>query len=318
MLEELTKREERVTMKLQPVTDEAARIYRLVEMNTEQIRTLDRDKTVVIIPGGPVEEHGPYLPCFTDGYLGERIGSDLARAIASRLGWTALIFPTVPLGAAGANTIGDKDSFPGSCTVRATTLRAVYMDLASELGEQGFHWIFVTHFHLASTHNSALHQACAYFNDTYHGRMVNLAGMIDLSTLQNLSKELLSAEDYDVTGLDVHAGAGETSWMLFVQPGLVDSAYRNAAPQRGESWRDLVRIAKAPNWPGYFSSPAIASASYGAVIHEKATTTLIALALRVLDGEDVDAAVLSDRTPLLDKRWARRKQQEWLEKNGLG
>jgi hypothetical protein len=36
-------------------------VYRLAELNTEQIRALNRQTTVVIIPGGVLEEHGPYL-----------------------------------------------------------------------------------------------------------------------------------------------------------------------------------------------------------------------------------------------------------------
>ena len=36
-----------------------AQIYSLADLNTEQIRQLDRARTVVIIPGGIMEEHGP-------------------------------------------------------------------------------------------------------------------------------------------------------------------------------------------------------------------------------------------------------------------
>lgn len=44
-----------------------AQIYRIAEMNAEQIKNLDKAKTVVILPGGILEEHGPFLPAFTDG-----------------------------------------------------------------------------------------------------------------------------------------------------------------------------------------------------------------------------------------------------------
>ena len=59
-----------------------AQIYRLAEMNVEQIKRLDKKKTVVILPGGIVEEHGSYLPTFTDGYWNEQVTNDLAKAIA--------------------------------------------------------------------------------------------------------------------------------------------------------------------------------------------------------------------------------------------
>ena len=44
-----------------------AQVYQLAELNTEQIRALDHERTVVLLPGGILEEHGPYLPYFADG-----------------------------------------------------------------------------------------------------------------------------------------------------------------------------------------------------------------------------------------------------------
>src|SRR4029453_15889330 len=55
-----------------------AQIRKLAEMNTEQIKALDKEKTVVILTGGIVEEHGPYLPVFSDGYWSERVARDVA------------------------------------------------------------------------------------------------------------------------------------------------------------------------------------------------------------------------------------------------
>src|SRR5215210_198190 len=81
---------------LQPTTAKG-QVYRVAEMNTKQIQRLDRQKTVVILPGGVLEQHGPYMPSFTDGYLNERLSRDLAAVIVARPGWSALIFPTVPL-----------------------------------------------------------------------------------------------------------------------------------------------------------------------------------------------------------------------------
>lgn len=52
-------------------------IYHVKDMNTEQIRALDRDKTVVLLPGGILEQHGSYLPSFTDGYMNERLTQEL-------------------------------------------------------------------------------------------------------------------------------------------------------------------------------------------------------------------------------------------------
>lgn len=294
----------------------APRIYRLVELNTEQIRALDRAQTVVLLPGGILEEHGPYLPCFTDGYQSEFISDAVAHAIAGRPGWSVLLFPTIPLGANGANTIGGKASFPGSYTVRGSTLRAVYMDLASELGEQGFLWIMVMSLHGARNHSRSLQQACDYFHDVYGGTMVNLLGN-PLETMIPSLEAVQSAEDRETAGLDVHGGTGETSCILAIQPGLVDSRFKQAAPHVGRTWDDLRRIAREPDWPGYFAAPARATAASGAAMLDVISTVAIAEAFKVLDREFTGPAVPVDRVPLEDGPLAQRKQDEWLQKNGL-
>ena len=103
-------------------------------MNTRQIQALDLSKTVVLIPGGILEEHGPYLPSYTDGYADDAYTRELAKAIVARPGWTVVLFPQIARGNDPANTIGGKTVFPGSYPVRMATLRAIYMDLATELG----------------------------------------------------------------------------------------------------------------------------------------------------------------------------------------
>jgi creatinine amidohydrolase len=112
----------------------AAQIVRVAELNTTQIRALDRSKTVAILPGGMLGEHGPYLPAYTDGILSERPTQELAQDVISRKpGWTALVVPQIPFGSSGSNELGGHFVFPGTYVVRPTTLRAVFMDLAAEL-----------------------------------------------------------------------------------------------------------------------------------------------------------------------------------------
>src|SRR5579862_5742132 len=74
----------------------AAQIVQIAEMNTEQIRALDHAKTVVLLPGDILEEHGPYLPSFTDGYTDDAYTHELAKAIVARPGWTVVVFPQIP------------------------------------------------------------------------------------------------------------------------------------------------------------------------------------------------------------------------------
>jgi len=61
----------------------SAQVLRVRDLNTRQIRALDRDRTVVFLPGSMLEEHGPDLPAFTDGILSDRLTSELAQGIVA-------------------------------------------------------------------------------------------------------------------------------------------------------------------------------------------------------------------------------------------
>jgi creatinine amidohydrolase/Fe(II)-dependent formamide hydrolase-like protein len=260
-----------------------AQIYRMAEMNVEQIKKLDKEKTVVILPGGIVEEHGSYLPTFTDGYWNEQVTRELAKAIAAKKGWSVVIFPTIPLGNSGANDIGGKFNFPGTYAVRFETLRAVFMDLATELGEQKFKWIFIVHGHGAPNHVRALDQAGDYFRDTYGGRMVNLTGLLPVVAAWDGKKtDAQRKED----GLPIHAGMDETSMMLALRPDLVNPAYKNAKPFASDKMEDLIQIAQSKDWLGYLGSPRLASRAQYANGWQIAATEAVNFGLKILDGLD--------------------------------
>src|SRR5688572_16284851 len=80
----------------------SAQVVRVADLNTRQIRALDRNKTVVFLQGGMLEEHGPYLPAFTDGILSDRLTREITAGVVAKMpGWTALVFPPVSVGASG-------------------------------------------------------------------------------------------------------------------------------------------------------------------------------------------------------------------------
>ncbi len=263
------------------------RVLRVAELNTKQILALDRTKTVVLLPGGILEEHGPYLPSFADGYLNEYLARELAKAIAARPGWTAVVFPTIPLGSGGANEIGGKYSFPGTYAVRPETLRAVFMDLAAELGEQGFQWIFLIHAHGSPDHNRALDQAGDYFRDTYGGHMVHLEGLLpDKPRPDATLKAAIGSDGMAEDGFTVHAGAWEQSMVWHLRPDLVPGGVVKARPVTAHDVADLVTLASAKSWPGYFGSPRRASASLGEQLLQEERGALLKLAMEILDGQD--------------------------------
>jgi len=306
----------------------AAQILRIAEMNTQQIRALNLQKTVVLIPGGILEEHGPYLPSYADGYADEAYARELAKAIVARPGWTVLLFPQIPLGNDPANTIGGKTIFPGSYPVRMGTLRAIYMDLANELGDQGFRWVFLVHNHGAPNNHKALNQASDYFHDVYGGTMVHLFGLKPVFLCCGSKAKMLSTEQLREEGFSVHAGADEQSQLLFLRPEFVPAGYRGAPSLTGANFADLVRIAKAEGWPGYFGAPRLANEAMGAQEFLLSSRKVNAMALQILDGldsreipryaDEMDPLnVIGENVELQHEQAMEKRELDWLKTNKI-
>ena len=264
-----------------------AQVLRVAELNAEQIRGLDRDKTVVLLPGGVLEQHGPHLPSYADGYQNERMTDAIAEAVAQRSGWKALVFPPIPLGTAGANEIGGVYSWPGTYSIRAATLRAVFMDLADELGTQGFRRAFIIHGHGAPRHNRALDDVEDYFRDTYRGHMIHLMGReLDMSAHDAEYARRITIPFGREDGDSPHAGIVETSIIAYLRPDLLAPSYKQLRSLTPAARDRLPEVATTPGWPGYFGAPRLATVEIGRFVVETETEEYVKLAMRILDGFD--------------------------------
>ena len=265
-----------------------AQVVRVGDLNTRQIRALDREKTVVFLQGGMLEEHGPYLPAFTDGILSDRLTQEVAAGVVARKpGWTALLFPPVSIGASGYNEIGKRYAFPGTYAVRPSTLRAIYMDVANELGEQGFTWVMVVHVHGSPLHIGALDDAGDYFHDVYGGRMVNLWGLIPvIGGWGRAMQTAMNAEQKKEDGFSLHAGADEHSLMLHLRPDLVAQDYTSARSITGSSYAESFAAARQPDWTGYVGAPRLGNAALGRQIWAAFSEAALTTTVEILGGKD--------------------------------
>jgi CubicO group peptidase (beta-lactamase class C family)/creatinine amidohydrolase/Fe(II)-dependent formamide hydrolase-like protein len=267
--------------------ESAAQVLRVGDLNTRQIGALDRSRTVVFLQGGMLEEHGPHLPAFTDGIMSERLTKELAEGVAAQKpGWTALLFPPVSVGASGSNEIGGQFVFPGTYAVRPSTLRAIFMDLAKELGDQGFRWIMVVHVHGSPLHIAALDEASDFFHDAYGGRMVNLWGLLPVLGGWGKALERLTAAQKKEDGVSLHGGADEHSMMLHLRPDLVAPDFRDARTLAGASYEESFAVAKQRDWPGYIGAPRLASAELGQHIWTSFSNAALTTTLEILGGAD--------------------------------
>lgn len=63
--------------------DRRPKVYKLEELRWPQIDSLDRERTMFILPTGVIEQHGPHLPVGSDTY-GVLFEADQAASRVSR------------------------------------------------------------------------------------------------------------------------------------------------------------------------------------------------------------------------------------------
>lgn len=105
----------------------------------------------IVIPIGSMEQHGPIGLIGTDALCAETIATALGRA------GDILVGPTIALSVAQFNL-----DFPGTVSVRATTLMALIEDYVRSLAHAGF-----ARFYFLNGHGANIHAARAAFQDIY-------------------------------------------------------------------------------------------------------------------------------------------------------
>ena len=160
------------------------------------------------------------------------------------------------------------------------------MDLATELGEQGFKWIMVVHVHGSPRHSGALDDAGDFFHDTYGGHMVNLWGLLPVLGGWGSAMSIMTAEQKKEDGVSLHGGADEHSLMLYIQPNLVASDYLKAKSVSGSTYAESFAAAKSKEWQGYIGAPRPASAELGRHIWTSFSAAALKTTLEILNGTD--------------------------------
>ena len=271
----------------------APRVHKLEELNWLQIDAFDRQRTLFLLPLGMLEQHGPHLPVGADTIGVTYEANEVANRVSHALpDWTVVMMPPINYGQGGANLIGGKLVHPGTYAIRQSTLRAVVADLGAQIAQNGFKWVFILNGHGAPAHSIAVNEACDFVSETFSATMLHLTGLFRADTsIQARGEEFnakhFSAADRSAFGIDVHAGVSETSGILAIRPDLVRSDYKALPSQAGRSLEELRRIAVAPGWQGYFSSPAKATAAHGRDVEEWWITGFTELILQAVRGENM-------------------------------
>lgn len=243
-------------------------------MTWEQVRDLNRERVVAILPVGATEAHGPHLPAATDVVIAEAMAGAGAQRLASR-GLEPLLLPTLAYTAAPFAA-----GFPGTISVRPETTTALMADIGRALVAHGMRTLAIANAHLDPTHVRAIRAAAAelgaqmtfVFPDVTRGALA-----------ARLGAEFRSGA--------CHAGQYEGSVVLATRPELVHEEIRETLAPVRISLSDAIRQGKrtfeeAGGDRAYFGDPAAASAEEGKQIIEVLGQMLEEAVIVALDQRD--------------------------------
>jgi creatinine amidohydrolase len=223
--------------------------------------------TIVILPIGSTEPHGPHLPLDTD----VTIALAQARAAAERLqreGVKSALLPALNYGLTNFT-----DGFEGTVSLRPGTLWAVLEDIVTSLEEQGIERIVFSNGHLEPAHVKVLRGVLLDHQQRGDGH----AHVIYPDNTRRKWAATLGAE---FASGDCHAGRYESSIVLYADESSVRAEERAKLPPHRI---DLIEKMKAgaPNFlaagadQAYCGDPASASAEEGEELVASLATMIV-------------------------------------------
>ena len=159
------------------------------------------DATVVLVPVGATEQHGPHLPLSTDTV----IASTLCDAAAERT--SALVAPAISVGC----SFGHGRRLPGTISLTPEQLAAVARQYVEWFAQSGVRKVLFVNAHAGNV--AALGTA------TDHLRLERSDLQVGAVSWWELDPQL--AAEMTADGDDVHANRAETAVMLAIAPELV-------------------------------------------------------------------------------------------------
>jgi creatinine amidohydrolase len=230
--------------------------------------------SLLLLPLGATEQHGPHLPVGTDSILVDDVARRAAEWLAGEV--PVIVAPTLWFGSSAHHL-----PFGGTLSLETETYYRVLMDLGRSAVTSGFRRLFLLNGHGG---NHELAQLAA--------RDLALAHPIDAaagSWWTMAYDDLHAGGGWDRHPLPGHAGAFETAAILAVRPELVQEPRpaRPPSPVPPPSFRSPFRAEFHGSWQsidGHSDSPADATPAAGAATLDIAGR-VVADALRTFHAE---------------------------------
>ncbi len=177
------------------------------DLSSLDLASVDKDRTLVVLPIGSTEQHGPHLPVGTDTLIVEAV----VEGTTQQLGDVECLFlPTL-----WVSKSNEHSAFAGTITFARDTLCRVVEDIAESVARAGFRRLVFLNAHGG---NAGLLDVLGRDLRQSTGLLLFDLELWSFYTAQTLSEGALPV-------LDIHAGYFETSVMLACYPSLVGERF---------------------------------------------------------------------------------------------
>lgn len=229
----------------------------LTHLTSEDVGRLVSSTSIILIPFGSCEQHGPHLPLATDTIIAEQISARIVREYGDR--HDLVIAPTVPLGLSPEHQWA-----PGTVSVSSSVatdlLRCIVGQLASQTGARRFV--------IVNGHGGNRGLLESVVRDLGVSNGAQVIAIHPLSGAQRIAPEATA---------DVHAGLIETSVMLALAPNLVHMDRLPTASVRNVPTAQQIQsqvLDRFVTWPWDSADPLISQDGVIGADPRKATADL--------------------------------------------
>ncbi|WP_017294569.1 creatininase family protein [Geminocystis herdmanii] len=229
----------------------------------QEIETYLQDNDGVIIPIGSTEQHGPTGLIGTDAICAEKV------AIGVGMNVKAIVAPTINVGMALHHT-----SFPGTISLRPTTLILYVQDYVTSLAKAGFRKFF-----FVNGHGGNIATLKASFSQIYdHLESLNIprsnevkcsiANWFMCREVYKLAKELYGDQEGS------HATPSEVALTQFVYPDYIKNAPLSETVGKGHPIYGATNFRECYPDGRMGSNPTLATPEHGQQFYELAVKEL--------------------------------------------
>lgn len=241
-------------------------------MTWPEVETYLQDRQGIIIPIGSTEQHGPTGLIGTDAICAEEIAKGVGESVR------AIVGPTINIGMALHHT-----AFPGSLSLKPTTLILVIRDYISSLAKAGFQKFF-----FINGHGGNIATMKAAFSETYdyleslglpQSELIQcqVGNWFMCSSVYKLAKQLYGDQEGS------HATPSEVAVTQYVYPNAIKTAPLVSPVAQGHPIYGAKNFRQSYPDGRMGSNPALATPEHGQEFYNLAVKELSENYLKFID-----------------------------------